>query len=176
MRLNLGMRRGLQRRMRRPQGGSRVIMLKRTVWAILTPRDDARDKEADGRVHDESRLANKLFLKVADLAAIAGDYQKSIENYERVAKSSISSNLMKWSVKDYFLKAGICYLAANVLPTFLLSKGRKYLTSCIGYNSHLPRSWNLPWSRSYICLHAWASTLSRTRWSRGEWRGWIICR
>lgn len=77
------------------------------------------EKEADGELFDESRLANKLFLKVADLAAIAGDYQKSIEYYERVAKSSISSNLMKWSVKDYFLKAGICYLAANVLPNLL---------------------------------------------------------
>ena len=60
------------------------------------------------------RLANKLFLKVADLAAIDGNYYKSIENYEKVAKSSISNTLMKWSVKDYFLKAGICHLAANV--------------------------------------------------------------
>jgi alpha-soluble NSF attachment protein len=58
-------------------------------------------------------LANKLYLKVADLAAIAGDYYKSIEHYEKVAKSSVASNLMKWSVKDYFLKAGICHLAAN---------------------------------------------------------------
>lgn len=60
------------------------------------------------------RLANKLYLKVADLAATSGDYYKSIEHYERVAKSSVSNNLMKWSVKDYFLKAGICLLAANV--------------------------------------------------------------
>ena len=59
------------------------------------------------------RLANKLFLKVADLAAIAADYYKAIENYEKVAKSSVSNNLMKWSVKDYFLKAGICHLATN---------------------------------------------------------------
>lgn len=59
-------------------------------------------------------MANKLFLKVADLAAIEGDYYKSIENYEKVAKSSVSNNLMKWSVKDYFLKAGMCHLASNV--------------------------------------------------------------
>ena len=59
------------------------------------------------------RLANKLFLKVADLAAIAADYYKAIENYEKVAKSSVSNNLMKWSVKDYFLKAGICHLATT---------------------------------------------------------------
>lgn len=59
-------------------------------------------------------LANKHFLKVADLAAIEGDYYKSIEQYERVGKSSINNNLMKWSVKDYFLKAGICHLASGV--------------------------------------------------------------
>lgn len=64
-----------------------------------------------------NRLANKLYLKVADLAAIAGDYYKSIEHYEKVAKSSVANNLMKWSVKDYFLKAGICHLAANVLQS-----------------------------------------------------------
>lgn len=58
-------------------------------------------------------LANKLYLKVADLAALEEDYYKSIENYEKVAKSSVSNNLMKWSVKDYLLKAGICHLATN---------------------------------------------------------------
>ncbi|MCJ1472055.1 vesicular-fusion protein S17 [Lambiella insularis] len=58
-------------------------------------------------------LANKLFLKVADLAALEGDYYKSIEHYEKVAKSSVNNNLMKWSVKDYFLKAGICHLASG---------------------------------------------------------------
>ncbi|KAI4241808.1 MAG: hypothetical protein L6R40_004354 [Gallowayella cf. fulva] len=58
-------------------------------------------------------LANKLFLKVGDLAAISGDYQKAVEQYEKVARSSVSSNLMKWSVKDYFLKAGICHLASG---------------------------------------------------------------
>ncbi|KAI4126535.1 MAG: hypothetical protein LQ338_003691 [Usnochroma carphineum] len=58
-------------------------------------------------------LANKLYLKVADLSALEGDYQKSVENYEKVARSSVSNNLMKWSVKDYFLKAGICHLASG---------------------------------------------------------------
>ncbi|KAA6414977.1 MAG: vesicular-fusion Sec17 [Lasallia pustulata] len=58
-------------------------------------------------------LSNKLYLKVADLAALEGDYYKSIENYEKVARSSISNQLMKWSVKDYFLKAGMCHLASG---------------------------------------------------------------
>jgi alpha-soluble NSF attachment protein len=58
-------------------------------------------------------LANKLYLKVADLAALEGDYKTAIEKFEAVAKSSLNNNLMKWSVKEYFLKAGICYLAAG---------------------------------------------------------------
>jgi len=60
-------------------------------------------------------LANKLFLKVADLAALEGDYQTAITKFEGVARSSLNNNLMKWSVKDYFLKAGICHLASQDL-------------------------------------------------------------
>ncbi|WPH03998.1 Hypothetical protein R9X50_00688200 [Acrodontium crateriforme] len=58
-------------------------------------------------------LANKLFLKVADLAALENDYYKAIGNYEKISKSSINNNLMKWSVKEYLLKAGLCHLATN---------------------------------------------------------------
>ncbi|KAG5983409.1 hypothetical protein E4U55_008259 [Claviceps digitariae] len=57
-------------------------------------------------------LANKLWLKVAEAAAIEGDYYKAIENFEKVAEQSVQNNLMKYSVKDYLLKAGICHLAA----------------------------------------------------------------
>jgi alpha-soluble NSF attachment protein len=60
-------------------------------------------------------LANKLYLKVADLAALAGDYPKACQLFETVAKASLNSNLMRWSVKDYFLKAGICHLASGDL-------------------------------------------------------------
>lgn len=58
-------------------------------------------------------LANKLWLKVADGSALEGDYYKAIENYDKVAEQSINNNLMKYSVKDYFLKAGICHLASG---------------------------------------------------------------
>jgi len=50
---------------------------------------------------------------VADVAALNDDYNKAIQNYERVATASIDNNLMKYSVKDYFLKAGICHLASG---------------------------------------------------------------
>jgi len=63
-------------------------------------------------------LANKLYLKLADISALEGDYYKSISNYERVSKSSINNNLMKWSVKEYLLKAGMCHLAtADIVAT-----------------------------------------------------------
>lgn len=62
-----------------------------------------------------SALANKLWLKVADVAALDGNYYKAIENYEKVAEKSINNNLMMYSVKEYFLKAGICHLATEDL-------------------------------------------------------------
>lgn len=58
-----------------------------------------------------ARLANKLWLQVADIAALDGDYAKAIESYEKVAQRSLDNNLMRYSVKEYFLKAGICHLA-----------------------------------------------------------------
>ncbi|KAF2865323.1 alpha-soluble NSF attachment protein [Massariosphaeria phaeospora] len=59
-------------------------------------------------------LANKLWLKTADLFALEGkDYYKPIELYEKVARSSINNNLMRWSVKEYLLRAGICQLCTG---------------------------------------------------------------
>ncbi|KAL4820199.1 soluble NSF attachment protein [Aspergillus spinulosporus] len=58
-------------------------------------------------------LANKHYLKAADLAALESDYYKAIEHYERIGRSSINNGLMKWSVKDYLLKAGLCHLATQ---------------------------------------------------------------
>merc|ERR1712187_320990 len=77
---------------------------------------EAYEKAAEWFEGDNAEaLANKHYLKVADLAALEGDYYKSIENYERIGRASINNSLMKWSVKDYFLKAGICHLATNDL-------------------------------------------------------------
>jgi alpha-soluble NSF attachment protein len=59
-------------------------------------------------------VANKLWLKTADLVALEGkDYYKAISLYEKVAKTSIQNNLMRWSVKEYLLKAGICQLCTG---------------------------------------------------------------
>ncbi|ODV88417.1 hypothetical protein CANCADRAFT_4554 [Tortispora caseinolytica NRRL Y-17796] len=56
-------------------------------------------------------LANKAFLKAADLAALNENYASALKLYNKVAKASIDNPLTKWSLKDYFLKAVICNLA-----------------------------------------------------------------
>jgi len=54
--------------------------------------------------------ANGCLLKVAQFCAQLEKYDKAIEIYEKVAKNSLDNNLLKWSVKEYFLKAGLCHL------------------------------------------------------------------
>jgi len=47
-------------------------------------------------------------LKVAHLAADTGDYHKSIELFEKAANAS--TGLAEYSIKEYYLKAGLVYL------------------------------------------------------------------
>jgi len=54
-------------------------------------------------------------LKVAQYSAQLEKYHKAIEIYEQVGKASLDNNLLKWSVKEYFLKAGLCHLCASDL-------------------------------------------------------------
>ncbi|KAL5594341.1 hypothetical protein BROUX41_001280 [Berkeleyomyces rouxiae] len=58
-------------------------------------------------------MANKIWLKVAEMAALAEDYYKATDIFERVAKGAVDNNLMRYSVKDYLFKGGICHLAAG---------------------------------------------------------------
>lgn len=38
-----------------------------------------------------------------------------MQNFEKVADSSLDNNLMKYSVKEYWMKAGLCILATKDL-------------------------------------------------------------
>ncbi|KAJ1502449.1 hypothetical protein HMI56_002691, partial [Coelomomyces lativittatus] len=58
-------------------------------------------------------LANGCLLKIATFAAQLEHYSKAIELFEKVAADSINNTLTKWSVKEYFLKAGLCHLASE---------------------------------------------------------------
>jgi len=65
------------------------------------------------QAEENNSTANQMLLKVAGLAAAAKDYKRAIEIYEQVAIASLESNLLKFSVKDYLLRAGLCRLATG---------------------------------------------------------------
>lgn len=66
--------------------------------------------------------ANACFKDAADLHADLEEYPQAIERYEQVANYSLNSPLTKYSVKEYWLRAGLCALALGV-STFA---SRKY--------------------------------------------------
>lgn len=75
---------------------------------------DAYQQAADWYQAEESTsAANGCLLKVAGFAASTADYKRAIEIYEQVAMVSLENTLLKWSVKDYLLRAGICHLATG---------------------------------------------------------------
>jgi len=89
--------------------------------------------------------ANSCLLKVALFCAQLEKYDKAIELYEKIAKASLDNNLLKWSVKDYYLRAGLCHLAGGDLvsakrsldqyqdmdPTFSSQRECKFLTDIV---------------------------------------------
>lgn len=54
---------------------------------------------------------------MADILALEGQYLEAAAQYEKVADSSLENHLMKYSVKDYWLKAGLCYIAFKDMVT-----------------------------------------------------------
>lgn len=64
-------------------------------------------------------MINKCLLKVAHFAAQLEQYQVAIDNFERVATESVDNQLTKWSIKEYFLKAGLCSMCIGVYSFFI---------------------------------------------------------
>jgi len=62
---------------------------------------------------DANATANGCFKDAADLHAQLGQFPQAITRYEQVANHSLSSSLTKYSVKEYWLRAGLCALAAH---------------------------------------------------------------
>lgn len=60
------------------------------------------------------RTANACYKEAADLYAEVGNYRESIARYEQVARNSLGSELTKFSVKEYLLRAGLCAVATFV--------------------------------------------------------------
>ncbi|PWN94252.1 TPR-like protein [Acaromyces ingoldii] len=55
--------------------------------------------------------ASGCFREAATVATEVGDYKRALERWEQVAQMSLESNLTRYSVKDYYLNAGLCYMA-----------------------------------------------------------------
>lgn len=60
------------------------------------------------------RMANGCFKDAADLLAQIDEFGRAIARYEQVADHSLQSNLTKYSVKEYWLRSGLCALANSV--------------------------------------------------------------
>lgn len=98
-------------------------------------------------------LANKAWLKCADLLALNGDYLKACDHYTKLISNSLGNKLSQWSLKDYYLKMAMCQLAATDSvaasrtlqdamvqdPNFNTSREAKFLTDLIqAYNENDP--------------------------------------
>lgn len=58
----------------------------------------------------EDSSINKAEIKVARLAATDEQYQKALELFEKIADRMVDNNLLKFSCKEYYLKAGLMSL------------------------------------------------------------------
>lgn len=71
------------------------------------------------------RTASACRKDAADLCAEVENYRGAIQLYEMVVSYALKSNLTKYSVKDYWLRSGLCALAMKVCfslmrPTLIL--------------------------------------------------------
>ncbi|KAJ3187253.1 vesicular-fusion protein S17 [Irineochytrium annulatum] len=62
---------------------------------------------------DSVAQADACLIKVGTFAAQLGQYDEAIEQFEDVASRAVDNKLTKWSVRDYFFKAGLCLLCLN---------------------------------------------------------------
>ncbi|TPX40989.1 hypothetical protein SeMB42_g01278 [Synchytrium endobioticum] len=75
---------------------------------------ESYDRAADYYLgEDQPQAANQCLLKVANLAAELGNYSKATEKYEQVAEQSANNAMTRFSLRTYFLNAGLCHLASG---------------------------------------------------------------
>ncbi len=107
----------------------------------------------------QASAAAKVKLKVADWCALNSQYARAIEIYEATAIAYLANNLLKWSAKELFFKAGLCHLASEDLVaakraveryndldvTFSAQREYKFLTrlieACEKYNADQLTHW-----------------------------------
>jgi alpha-soluble NSF attachment protein len=63
---------------------------------------------------NDSSNANKRLEKMAHMATKLRKYEKAIPVFEKIAKSNVDNNLLRWSVKNYLFKASLCIINKNI--------------------------------------------------------------
>ncbi|AAS50927.1 ABR155Cp [Eremothecium gossypii ATCC 10895] len=58
-------------------------------------------------------LSNKAYIKCADLNALDEKYLAAAELYRKIISNSVGNRLSQWSLRDYYLKLCLCFLAAS---------------------------------------------------------------
>lgn len=86
----------------------------------LPPARFVRHELTDALALPTQRSANGCYKEAADIAGTLGQYPRAIELFERVASQSLGSALTRYGVKEYYLKAGLCWLATGVSRSFQL--------------------------------------------------------
>ncbi|EGG09431.1 uncharacterized protein MELLADRAFT_71234 [Melampsora larici-populina 98AG31] len=125
---------------------------------------------------DAHATANGCFKDAADIAAQLEQYSIAIENFELVARNSLSSPLTRYSVKEYLFKAALCHLCTGDIvsskralenygeldPNFTQQREYKFLCSIMdsiesgdqeSYTNHVAEF------DSMLKLDAWKTTI-----------------
>ncbi|CCK71029.1 alpha-soluble NSF attachment protein SEC17 KNAG_0F03670 [Huiozyma naganishii CBS 8797] len=75
---------------------------------------DAYETAGEWYAQDQAMaLANKSYLKCADLKALDNRFMDASELYSKLIANSMGNRLSQWSLKEYYLKKGLCQLAAT---------------------------------------------------------------
>ena len=65
------------------------------------------------RGEDSNASANKCLTKVAHMSAQLQLFEKAASLFEEIGKGCLDNNLLKYSAKDYFFKALICWFCKD---------------------------------------------------------------
>lgn len=84
------------------------------------------------QAEDSNAQANSCWLKVATFAAQLDQFEKAIEKFEHVASASMDNNLLKWSLRGYYLQSGLCVLCTGDLVRVQSSINR-YLSNDVTF-------------------------------------------
>jgi alpha-soluble NSF attachment protein len=127
---------------RKARGGSFPIVateiLKSVVlkFSPLVQSMDSFTKAADYYESENSPSnAQSCRLKVAHFAASLGKFDKAVEIFESCASASADNKLLKFSVREYLIKASFCLLAAGDLVGAKRAATEKYGGMCFEWTN-----------------------------------------